>query len=149
MAVSKKLLSRFSTDLDMEENGAWVDFGEHEDGTKIRVKVRRIRSKKSQDVRKELEKPLLSKIRSGTVTDKEMEDLVYKQSAYALVADWEGILDDNDQPIPCTPANILEVFAELTDIRDVVIQKATEADTFRVQYETETLENLPDTSAGH
>lgn len=144
MTVSKKLLNRYSTDVNLEENGVWVDFG---DG--IRIRVRRIRSKKSLEVRKELERPYTSDIRKGPLPESTMETLLLQQMAHALVVDWEGIVDDNEQPIPCTPDNITEVMAVLTDLRDEVLQVSISADSYRTRLDEEALTNLMTTSAGH
>ena len=78
---NSKLWQRFATNEDTEENGVWVNFG---DG--IRVKVRRLKSRKSQEVRKELDKPFTNEIRRGSLDTKTAEDLLVKQIASGVIS---------------------------------------------------------------
>lgn len=137
------LLKRFSNDETLEEGGRWTDFG---DG--IRIKIRRIRSKKSLDVRKELEKPYLAELRRGPLPDSVVEDLLIKQLAAGVVSDWSGI-DIGEGDMPFTIDNAYKVFKQFPDLRDAVIQISVDGDNYRKQFEeTAVLENLSDTSAG-
>lgn len=151
MAVSP-LLTRFSNDTSKEEAGVWTDFG---DG--IRVKIRRIRSKKSQDVRKELDQPHVGDIRRGALPDNIAEDLLLKQTAAGVIADWEGIdfgnhAKDFDLPegsIPYTPENAYKVLKALPELRDEILQVSMSAESFRkVFLEDQVIANLSTTSDG-
>ena len=135
MAVSK-LLARFSTDTDAEEMGRWVDFG---DG--IRIRIRRIRSQKSIEVRKELDKPYANDLRRGALADSVAEDLLIKQVAAGVISAWEGI-DIGDGDLPYTPDNAYKVLKLLPDLRDEILQVSMSAESFRKHFDDGVVENL-------
>lgn len=143
MALSK-LAQRFTTDENKEEAGVLVDFG---DGLKIRV--RRFKSKKSQDVRKELEKPFVDQIRRGPLSDAVAEEMLIKQIATGIIADWEGMEWPTDGvSLPYTAKNAYDVLKALPELRDQILQVSIDAENYRVKVQEEAKENLSDTSAG-
>lgn len=142
--TASTLMKKFAIDSDKEEGGAWTDFG---DG--IRVKIRRIKSKKSLDVRKELEKPYAADIRRGPLANDAAEGILNKQIAQAIVADWEGVQLEEGVDLPCTPANVMTVITALTEFRDAILAVSIDADSYRKQFlEDAVVANLPNTSAG-
>jgi len=125
---NSKLWQRFATNEDIEENGVWVNFG---DG--IRVKVRRLKSRKSQEVRKELDKPFTNEIRRGSLDTKTAEDLLVKQIASGVIADWEGVDDEDGAPLPYTGANAYRVLKALPEFRDEIFAVSVSSENFKAQ----------------
>lgn len=142
MATSK-LFARFKTDENKEEAGVWVDFG---DG--IRIKVRRLRSRKSVEVRKELDKPFADQIRRGPLDEATAEDLMLKQMAQGVIADWEGVDLGDGEVVPYTPDNAYKLLKELPELRDDILRVCAEADNYRMNLDEAAEKNLPDSSAG-
>ncbi len=120
----------------------WTDFG---DG--IRVKIRRIRSKKSIAVRKELDLPFSGELRRGQLDEGVAEDLLVKQVAAGVIADWEGI-DLGEGNLPYTPDNAYKVLKTLPEFRDEILQVSMNAESFRKQFDEGLVANLSNTSAG-
>ena len=127
-------------------------------GDGIRVKIRRIRSKKSIEVRRELDKPHANEIRRGTLSDDASTDLLVKQVAAGIIADWEGIdlghlARANDLPegdIPYTADNAYRVLKLLPEFRDEILQVSMSAESYRKNFlEEPVIENLSPTSDGH
>lgn len=129
MATSK-LFARFKTDENREEGGVWVDFGDD-----VRIKVRRLRSRKSLDVRKELEKPFADQIRRGPLGDKVAEDLLLQQMSQGIIADWEGVDLGDGILVPYTPTNAFKLLKELPELRDSILQISADADSYRAKVE--------------
>lgn len=125
-----KLLSKFRTDESKEEAGVWVDFG---DG--IRVRVRRLKSRKSIEFRKELDKPHADVIRRGSMDDKTAEDLLIRQIAGGVIADWEGVEDEdadgNAIAVPYTFDNAYSILKKASDFRDEILSVSVGADNYR------------------
>ena len=134
--MTSKLHNKFKTDDAREENGVWVDFG---DG--IRVRVRRIRSRFSQAVRLELEKPHSEAIRRGPLSNEVAEDLMMKQIAKALIADWEGITDEEGNVLECTYENKLAIIKSLSEFRDEILQVSMDRDAYKAAKNEESLKN--------
>jgi hypothetical protein len=120
------MFARFATDASREEEGVWVDFG---DG--IEVKVRRLSSKISRDVRKRLEKPHAEAIRRGPLPESLAEDILNRQLAEAIISDWKGVDDDNGQPLACTVENKIAILKALPEFRDEIVSISIERDNYK------------------
>lgn len=121
-------LQRYSTDKTAEEDGQWVDFG---DG--IEVKLRRLNSVKSRDTRRKLEKPYAKQFRNQDMPDSVSEMILNNQLAKAIVVDWKGIPDPEDEskPLPCTEENVLKIVQDYPDFREEILQASMERATFQ------------------
>ena len=121
---------RFKTDAALEENGQAVDFG---DG--IEVTVRRISSKVVQEAKRRLDKPYANLFKTNPnyelpadIQDKQITKLM----AEAIVVDWKGVVDENDQELECTVENKMKIFSDrdLVDFRNNVLLASHSATTF-------------------
>lgn len=138
MALKTNLRKQFKTDKDKEENGIWVDF---ENG--IRIRVRRLSSQASLNARKEAEKPYVVKVRSGKISDEIAEEIAIQQLARGVIADWEGITDENDEAVPYTPDAAYEILKDddLKEFRAELIQISLDRDTFKADADKDALGN--------
>jgi hypothetical protein len=134
--MASKMTARFATDENREEGGVWVDFGDD-----IRVKVRRFRSRKSIEVRKELDKPFADVVRRGTLPEGVAEDLLLKQMAKAIVADWEGVDLGDGEVVPCTEGNSLVALKKFPEFREAILQVSIEADNYRAKVDEDAEKN--------
>lgn len=136
--MSKKatLWGKFATDNDREENGVWVNFG---DG--IRVKVRRMKSRISQETRKELEKPYLADIRKGGITEEQAKEMLLQQISQAIISDWEGVTDKDGATLPCTPAAKYNILKALPEFLDEIFVISTERDNYKAVADEDTEKN--------
>lgn len=120
--------SRYSTDKTAEEDGQWVNYG---DG--LEVKIRRLNSAKSKEVRRRLEKPYVKQFRGADIPDSIQEMLLNQQLAKAIVVDWKGVPDPEnpDKPLACTEENILSMIQQFPDFRDDILTASMERATFQ------------------
>jgi len=125
-----KFSDRYATNVKAEEEGQWVDFG---DG--IEVKVRRVNSAKSKEVRRQLEKPYEKQFRGREYPDSLQEELVNKQIAKVLIVDWKGVPnpddEDSEEPFPATEANIMTVITRYKDFREDILTACMSQATFQ------------------
>lgn len=121
-------LERYQTDRELEDGGVWVDYGDE-----LMVCVRRINSAKSREVRRKLEKPYARAFRNQDMPESLSEELLNKQVAEAIVVDWKGVPDpdDNTKMLPCTPENVLRMVKEFPDFRDDILTASMERATFQ------------------
>ncbi len=59
-----------------------------------------------------LKKPIVRKIRKGTLSDEEHTLITMEAMANAVVTGWRGIEDDDDQEVPFTPEKCFEYFKD-------------------------------------
>ncbi|XAI96053.1 hypothetical protein [Microcystis phage Mwe-JY26] len=126
------LFARFKTDEDREENGVWVDFGDD-----IKVKVRRFKSRASQDARKELEKPHQDVIRRGGLSEEQAQELLLRQMAKAIIVDWQGVTDEKGEPLPCTEDAKYSILKALPEFRDEVFGISIDRDAFKAKVDAD------------
>lgn len=123
-------LERYQTNKHLEEDGVWVDYA---DG--LEVKIRRMNSTKSREIRRKLEKPYTKGFRGQDMPDSLQEELLNKQLAEAIVVDWKGVPDPKDvtKMLPCTPENVLMMVTEYPDFRDDILAASMERATFQIE----------------
>ncbi|MEQ8308002.1 MAG: hypothetical protein RIA09_15705 [Hoeflea sp.] len=128
MALKTNLHRNYAVDSKKEEEGVWKEF----DGG-IKLKLRRLSSKASQDARREAEKPYTSQLRDKEPDPDILEKVFIQQLAHGVIVDWEGIEDDDGKPVEFTPALAVELLSDeaLKDFRGEVIGFAISRDTFR------------------
>lgn len=138
------LHSRFKMDSSLEEEGVWVNFGE---GAKIRV--RRLKSKKSQEVRKELDRPYTNEIRRGGLPEDVASDLLFKQIAGGVISAWEGVtvgdaFPNSDNPgdvLVYNPENALALLKELPELTDEILGISLNKDSFKLAEDDDAVKN--------
>lgn len=119
-------LERYQTDKTAEEEGVWVDFGGN-----VQVKVARITSKKSKEVRRKLERPLVRKNRSDDLSVEQLEYLMTEQLAQAVIHDWKGVTDDEGNELIFTVDNARAVLNKFPDFREDIATASLEKETYR------------------
>jgi len=123
-----KFTDRYATNKVAEEEGQWVDFG---DG--IEVKLRRLNSEASREVRRKLEKPYEGQYRTRPMPDSLNEELLIKQLAQCIVVDWKGVEnpDQDGQFLPCTPENVTMIVTRFKDFREDITTASMTQATFQ------------------
>lgn len=124
------LHANYQVDTDREENGFWYQATDT-----IRIKIRRISSKKSADARKEAEKPYTSQLRNNTTLPSAiLEEIAAKQLAFGIIADWEGIIDtETSTAIPYSGETAFAIMSdpEMKDFAGEIFQQAMARDNFK------------------
>lgn len=121
------------TDTDAEENGRWFrDL--MQDETNIAVKLRRMTSQKSIQVRRRLDRQYRNKMnKRGEYDEAFGMQVVIEQIAEAIIVDWDNIIGRDGKPMECTKENKIELLTKLPAFRDAVIIFANEMDNFRLE----------------
>lgn len=119
-------ISRFATDLGLEEEGVWVDIGEG-----AQLKVARVGNPRYRSRVRELSKPYKRQIRADILPEDMSDEIVLRAFSETILLDWKGIEDDNGEPIPYSHENAYELLKGLRDFRTLVADVAQEQETFR------------------
>lgn len=139
------LIQKYGTDVSLEEEGVWVDYG---DG--VEVKIARWGNSTFRRVYARLTRPYKEQMRRESLApeiDKRIMDQVIAES---IVLDWKGV-DLGHGEIPHNQAAALEVMArkDLKDFRADIVTASQAAETFRIEEIEEDSKNLPTTSDGN
>jgi len=118
-------ISSFATDLDLEENGVWVDIG---DGA--RLKLARIGNPAYTKLQRELAKPLRQQLRRNSVPQDKLLDIQLQLLSRTVLLDWEGLEDDKGKKIKYSTENAFQLMRDLKDFRRLVEETADEQATF-------------------
>lgn len=119
-------------DIQKEELGVWHDFNGD-----VKLRIRRLSSKISQNARKEAEKPFAAQLRAkGTEDEKQVlyDTILTQQIARGVIADWSGVTDDDGNEIPYSGDVAAEIIAgdDMKDFRLEVLNLAMDKDSYRV-----------------
>ena len=136
-------LSKFKTNQTLETEGVWIDIGE---GAKI--KVARIGNTAYAKHLERLYKPYRKMQRTGTVPDDIQRKIFVDAIANTILLDWDGFTNDNDQPVPYSVDAAIQYLTDMKDFRELVVEMAAEAETFRDEEIAEEADLLAKKSSG-
>lgn len=132
----------FSTDKNLEEDGAWVEVNGFYG---LEIKVRRMRSDASMKAYEKIVKETFGegKLRTPNDINKDQSlDILKRQLAEAVLIDWKNLRDaETGEDIPYSPEVAIELM-DIDDFREFVYQAASERDTFREKADEEGEGNL-------
>lgn len=121
------IAASFAFDLNKAENGVWMPLT-----LDIKVKVRRFKSRVSQDARNKFMQPYAQVARRGQELPENItNEVLNKQLAAGVIVDWKGIVDADGNEIACTFDNALELLTQLPDFRDAIFQLSIDAEAFK------------------
>lgn len=119
-------ISTFKTNVESEQEGVWVDIG-----SGARIKVARMNNFAYEDEIRRLGKPHLRAIRLGTLENETLEKITIKAFSLHILKDWDGIDDDEGEPIPFSSAKAEELMTDYRDFYRMVQEFANEQDLYR------------------
>lgn len=133
MAIKTSLQKHNAIDISKEEAGVWHDFNGD-----IKLRIRRLSSKLSQDARREAEKPYAAQLRAkGTDEEKQKiyDAILAQQLARGVIADWEGVTDEDGKEIPYSGDIAADIISgpEMKDFRLEVLNLAMDKDSYRAE----------------
>jgi hypothetical protein len=116
-------------DINAGEAGKWFDYPK---AAGVRFRVRRATSATVQDAKKSFIDQIGA--RGVPLTSEQLEQLGIIVSVAAL-ADWEGILDENDKPIPHSDDVAREVLSnpEYEELLTFISVSASDIDNYRAE----------------
>ena len=123
------IYKRFKTDSELEAKaGIELDYG---DGVKIRV----LRAGGSNlAFQKALRDALIKQGRKlSSMTDEESVRGMAEIYADTVILGWEGITDENDEPLSFSKSNVVKVLTELPELFRDIQSAAQSVDLFRAE----------------
>jgi hypothetical protein len=120
----------FETDISAEEEGRWFDgFG----AEGIRIKLRRLSSRKAMAVRQRLARRYRSSAKNGVLPQDIQDTILRTTVAEGCFVDWEGINDRSGKPIKFSPEAALELMTKLPNFAKAVTHVCDQLEFWRAE----------------
>jgi len=122
------LYTQFQTDEHKEVDGTWMPL----DAT-TRIKIARIGNAKYTACVKRLSAPYLKPgVRTTDIPDDVWTGITLEAMAETILVDWDGVVDNNNDPVPYSKAAALTALKDLKDFKLLVAGAADSMETFRM-----------------
>ena len=121
------LRKQFQTDEKAEVDGVWVPLS-----ATAKIKVARSGNPRHSAAMKRLTKPYLKPgMRANDIADDVFLAIAKEAMAEAILVDWDGIVNDNDEPLPFSKHEAM-VALEFNDFYQLVWNAANAMENYRV-----------------
>lgn len=132
------LYSANRTDPEKEKNGVPLEYGLNSKKEPISFLVAREggRNVQYQKVAENLFKPYRRQIQHGQIDPEVLDNLLAQVYAKAVVKGWNGVEDEENNPLPFTEANVYKLLTDLPVVFDAIKEVARDYN----QYLMESLE---------
>lgn len=120
MSAEKSIFDLFSTNVQFETDGIWIDYGSYG-----RVKIARAGGK-NRAFRSLMERrlrPYRSAMNMGTMDEQVLERITRECFAETVVLDWE-FLGPDGEPLPFSKEKCVELFEALPDFFTEVVNES-------------------------
>lgn len=86
---------------------------------------------------------------NNPLSEDEAKTIMIQAYADSIVKDWEGVSDENGEPLTCTRENIVKVLTDLPEFFAVIREQADNAEHFRLHQLNEISEQLGKSQPGN
>lgn len=116
------LYESYKTAAPKEKEGVWVSF---KGGVRLLMaRAGGANNKYRESLRRRM-LPHQRALRTGEEIEEAVANKVMAEAyADAIILDWEGVTDENKQPLECTKENVVKVFTDLPDFFTLVREDA-------------------------
>lgn len=140
------LYTNYGTNKSLEVEGVWVDYG---GGAKLKLgRAGPTNPTFKRLVEKNFRAKAGTKNRVRNIAEEEAREKIIQTYAQAVVLDWEGVTDENGNPLTFSKENVVKVFTDLPDFFNLVQEDAQNYATFQQEAEEEDQGNSVTASDG-
>jgi hypothetical protein len=119
------------------DEAVWVDWKHG-----VRVKIRPLPTSKAIEIQKRATKRNMVFVNGRREFRDEIDNAAYDALLQEhLIEDWDGFVDQNDQPIPCTPENKKAILDFMHEFRLFVVMAGKELEELKLQAREEDQKN--------
>lgn len=118
----------FATDPGLEKDGFALEYG---DATFIIARAGGANKKFQSCIERKM-RPYRSAINSGTMDEKTAQKLLAEAYAEAIILAWEGVTDQDDEPLEFTKENVIKVLIDLPDLFIDIQEQSTKVANFTI-----------------
>ena len=130
-------ISNFSTDSNLELNGVWLDIGL---GAKLLI-ARDGNPAYVKEFRKHMDQ-FQTTFQRENLTEDEAQKILISVTAKTILLDWEGIDDEDGNPIPYSEDQAIKLLTEYKDFRTLVETLSKNSKNYKDQRTREVIDNI-------
>ena len=137
MKLSTSIDKTFRREASLETEGVWFDYGP------IQLKMARAgggNKKYAASLAKRM-KPYQGALQFDSLPQETRERIIQEVYAEAVILDWKDVLDDNEEPIPFTYENVIDLLQSYPEIFNMVLTEATRFSNFKFAEDEYTVKN--------
>lgn len=120
--------SLFATDPKLERDGVWHDYGEF----KLLIARAGGHNRAYMQTAEAVMRPYRRQIQLDMLAPEKSEELMMTIFARSVMRGWEGITDDEGEPLPFTVENCVDLFTKFPDLFADVREVANRIALYRV-----------------
>lgn len=126
------IFDQFETNVNKENDGVFVDYGQNKDGSIIRFKIASMTSsnKKWTKAMLEMSNKYKLQMKSKTLSDKQSEEIVMTVFCKTILVDWENVQTREGETIPYSYENAVELMKKLPRLYKDLNEYANDINTF-------------------
>lgn len=123
------------TDVNKERNGVPLHYGMNSKGEDIVFTVAREggRNVQYQKVAEHIFKPYRRQIQHNQIDPEVLEKLLAEVYSKTVVKGWQGVEDENDEPLDFTEANVLKLLNDLPVVFDAIKEVARDYNQYLLE----------------
>lgn len=124
------LYSQFKTDENTEKKGIILEYGLNSKDEPIQIRIARAGGGNTafNKLMEAKVKPFRRQIQNETIDNKQVEQIMREVYADTIVLGWDGVEDENNDPLEFTRENAIKLFTDLPDLfRDIQEQSQRSA----------------------
>lgn len=127
------LYKNFKTDKKAESDGAWFTVSLDDNGKPIRFLISRAGPTNPRFTAgyNRYVKPKNKDLQNSTMGLDELQKLLVKLYAEVIVLGWENVQDEKGKDLPFSQANAEKLMADLPDLFEIIVDRATNMEGFR------------------
>lgn len=135
--MSSSVYELFETNKDVEKSGIILDYG------KFKFTVARAggANKKFAKLLEVKRKPYQRVLATGTIDPEVATQIMREVYAESVVLGWEGVTDRKGKDLPFTAKNCVQLFQDLPDLFEDIMEQAQKAALFREHIREEEAKN--------
>lgn len=112
------LYKTFKTNPDLEKAGILIQYGTNSHGEAIAFRIARSGASNAAQMRllDAKLKPYRRQIQADVMDNDVAKQIMLETFVSTVLLGWEGVEDENDQPLPFTKDNAIKLFTDLPDL---------------------------------
>ena len=126
--MSKSIYDKFATDKKLEQEGIVLDYG---DGLELRIARAGGSNVKYEKVVQFKMKKFNQQMKHDLLEPEQMREVMREVLAETVVLGWKGVTDRQGDALPFTKDNCIQLFKDLPDLFDDVLEQSRKANLFK------------------
>jgi len=126
--MKSSIYEKFGTDKNLEREGVVLDYG---DGLEIRIARAGGSNSKFEKSTQQKMRKFSQQLKHDLLEPEQMREVMREVLAETVVLSWKGVTDRAGKELPFNVANCIQLFKDLPDLFDDVLEQSRKANLFK------------------